>query len=143
MVVVHQGNSEKGHYITFLKPAEDPHWALFDDHKVQWVQEPGVLAQEGTILVYTHPNYIVENETIIIPDDEQEEGSSPLEMGETRNNHSGQATVTTGETRHTGDSGQHLKTSSSGQPPRDGGPIPVSGTARTFPPGSRHTGARP
>jgi hypothetical protein len=65
-VVVHQGNSEKGHYITFVKPAEDPHWALFDDHQVQWVQEVGVFPQEATILVYTHPAYIVENETIII-----------------------------------------------------------------------------
>ena len=37
-VVVHQGNSTKqGNFVTFLKPAAGPHWALFDDHKVQWV----------------------------------------------------------------------------------------------------------
>ena len=45
-VVVHQGNSKKGHYITFLKPAEGPHWALFDDHEVQWVQEKRVREKE-------------------------------------------------------------------------------------------------
>ena len=88
-VVVHQGNSTKGHYITFLKPAEGPHWALFDDHNVQWVQEKEVLAQEATILVYTRPDCMVEDETITILDDEQEEGSSPLEMGKERNIHAG------------------------------------------------------
>ena len=46
-VVVHQGNSKKGHYITFLKPAGDPHWALFDDDTVQWVQEKRVLDPGG------------------------------------------------------------------------------------------------
>ena len=94
-VVVHQGNSKKGHYITFLKPTEGPHWALFDDHSVQGVQETRVLAQEATILVYTRPDCMSEDETITI-DDGQEEGSSPLEMGEESNNHSGQATSTTG-----------------------------------------------
>ncbi len=28
-VVVHRGNSKKGHYIIFLKPAGGPHWALY------------------------------------------------------------------------------------------------------------------
>jgi hypothetical protein len=69
-VSVHQGNSEEGHYITFLKPAGGPHWVLFDDHNVQWVQEERVLTQEATILVYTRPDGNAENRTIIIPDDE-------------------------------------------------------------------------
>ena len=47
VVVVHQGNSKKGHYITFLKPAGGPHWALFDDDTVQWVQEKRVLDPGG------------------------------------------------------------------------------------------------
>ena len=76
-VVVHQGNSKKGHYITFLKPAGDPHWALFDDDTVQWVQEKRVLDQEATILVYTRPDCRVEDGTIIIPDDGQEDGRPP------------------------------------------------------------------
>jgi hypothetical protein len=95
-VIVHQGNATKGHYITFLKPSGDPHWALFDDDTVQWVQEKGVLDQEATILVYTRPDCMVENETITIPDDGQEDGSPPLERGETRINHPGSATTTTG-----------------------------------------------
>ena len=37
-VVVHQGDSKKGHYVTFLKPAGGPHWALLDDDTVKWVQ---------------------------------------------------------------------------------------------------------
>jgi hypothetical protein len=68
-VVVHQGDSKKGHYITFLKPAGGPHWALFDDDTVKWVQEKEVLGQEATILVYTRPDGVVETEAIIIPDD--------------------------------------------------------------------------
>ena len=67
-VVVHQGDSKKGHYITFIKPAGGPHWALFDDDSVKWVQEQEVLDQEATILVYTRPDGVVETETIIIPD---------------------------------------------------------------------------
>jgi hypothetical protein len=89
-VVVHRGDSKKGHYITFLKPAGGPHWALFDDDTVQWVQEKEVLSQEATILVYTRPDGTVESETITIPDDGQED-TNHLEMGD-----SGSATVTTG-----------------------------------------------
>ena len=95
-MVVHRGNSKKGHYITFLKPAGAFHWALFDDDAVQWVQEKGVLDQEATILLYTRPDCMVENETITIPDDEQEDKSPPLELGETSINHSGSATAITG-----------------------------------------------
>ena len=90
-VVVHQGTPSKGHYITFLKPTGGPHWAQFDDEVVRWVQEKGVLDQEATILVYTRPNHIVENDIITIPDDEQEDGSPPLDRGTTRTNHSGPA----------------------------------------------------
>jgi hypothetical protein len=83
------------HHIIFLKPAGGPHWALLDDDTVQWVQEEGVLDQEATILVYTRPDYMVENENITIPDDGQEDGSPSLERGDTRINHSGSATTTT------------------------------------------------
>jgi hypothetical protein len=74
-VVVHQGDSKKGHYITFLKPAGGPHWALLDDDTVKWVQEKEVLGQKATILVYTRPDGVVETEAIIIPDDGQEDRS--------------------------------------------------------------------
>jgi hypothetical protein len=74
-VVVHQGDSKKGHYITFLKPAGGPHWALLNDDTVKWVQEKEVLGQEATILVYTRPDGVVETEAIIIPDDGQEDRS--------------------------------------------------------------------
>jgi hypothetical protein len=62
------------------------------------VEEKGVLDQEATILIYTRQDgrCMVENETITIPDDGQEDGSPPLEIGETRMNHSGSATATTG-----------------------------------------------
>jgi hypothetical protein len=73
--VVHQGDSKKGHYITFLKPAGGPHWALLDDDTVKWVQEKEVLGQEATILVYTRPDGVVETEAIISPDDGQEDRS--------------------------------------------------------------------
>jgi hypothetical protein len=89
-VVVHRGDSKKGHYITFLKPAGGPHWALFDDDIVKWVQEKEVLDQEATILVYTRPDDTVETETIIIPDDGQKDRSH-REMGD-----SGSVTPTTG-----------------------------------------------
>jgi hypothetical protein len=80
-VVVHRGDSRKGHYFTFLKPAGVPHWALFDDDIVRWVQEKEVLDQEATILVYTRPDSVVETETIIIQDDGQED-RSPRGMGD-------------------------------------------------------------
>jgi hypothetical protein len=54
------------------------------------------LDQEATILVYTRPDCMVENENITIPDDGQEDGSPSLERGDTRINHSGSATTTTG-----------------------------------------------
>jgi hypothetical protein len=66
---------KKGHYITFLKQAGGPHWALLDDDTVKWVQEKEVLGQEATILVYTRPDGVVETEAIIIPDDGQEDRS--------------------------------------------------------------------
>ncbi len=117
-VSVHQGNSEKGHCITFLKPAGGPHWALFDDHNVQWVQEERVLTQEATILVYARPDDIAENRTIIIPDNEREERSSPLEMGTVRNSHSGQATVTIGDLQETVDN--TLRPPAPSNPPETG-----------------------
>jgi len=89
-VVVHQGDSKKGHYIAFIRPSGGPHWALFDDENVKWVQEKEVLAQEATILVYTRPDGVVGTETIIIPDDEQEV-RSPRGMDD-----SGSETPTTG-----------------------------------------------
>jgi hypothetical protein len=95
-VVVHQGNAKKGHYITFLKPAGDPHWDFFDDDTVQWVQEKRVLDQEVTILVYTRPDGRAENENITLPDGGQEDGSPPLEIGGTRINPSRSVTTTTG-----------------------------------------------
>jgi hypothetical protein len=85
-VVVHQGDSKKGHYITYIKPSGGPHWALFDDDNVKWVQEGKVLDQEASILVYTRPDGMTEIETIIIPDDTQDDRSP----GET--NDSGLAT---------------------------------------------------
>ena len=104
-VVVHRGDSKKGHYITFLKPAGGPHWALFDDDIVKWVQEKEVLDQEATILVYTRPDGVVETETIIIPDDGQED-RSPREMGDpglvtttTGNNTPGKAARESADTR--------------------------------------------
>jgi hypothetical protein len=90
-VVVHQDDSKKGHYNTFLKPAGGPHWALFDDDIVKWVQEKEVMEQEATILVYTRPDGVVETETIIIPDDGQED-SRPREVDD-----SGSITPTTGD----------------------------------------------
>ncbi len=89
-VVVHLVDSKKGHYITYLKPAGGPHWALFDDNIVKWVQEKEVLDQEATILVYTRPDSVVETEPITIPDDGQED-RGPREMGD-----SGSVTATTG-----------------------------------------------
>jgi hypothetical protein len=102
-LVVHQGDSKKGHYITFLKPAGGPHWALLDDDTAKWVQEKEVLDQEATILVYTRPDDGQEDRshremddsgsivaTIIIPDDGQE-GRNHREMDD-----AGSVTATTG-----------------------------------------------
>jgi hypothetical protein len=76
------------------------------------------LTQEATILVYTRPDGIAENRTIIIPDDEREERSSPLEMGEARNSHSGQATTTTGDSQETVDN--TLRPPTPSNPPETG-----------------------
>ncbi len=123
-MVVHRGNSKKGHYIIFLKPGGGPHWALFDDDTVQWVQEKGVLDQEATILVNTRQDgrCMVENETITIPDDGQVDGSPPLEIGESRINHSGSATTTTG--------GGTLEKQGTREPPDD----TLQPTAPSYPP---------
>ena len=53
------------------------------------------MQKKDTTLVYTRPDYMVENETITIPDDGKED--EPLETGETRIKHSGPVAVTTGD----------------------------------------------
>jgi hypothetical protein len=115
-VVVHQGDSKKGHYITFIRPSGGPHWALFDDDIVKWVQEKEVLDQEATILVYTRPDGVVGTETIIIPDDEQEVrsprgmDSSGSETPTTGNNTLGQAVRESADTQQSSALGDMLET---------------------------------
>ncbi len=100
-MVVHQDTSKKGHHSTLLKSSESPHWALFDDHKVQWIQEQQVLVQEATILIYTRPTPKTTNETVTVLVDEQGGGGSPQETNQKWNNHPGcvneqMSTVTSG-----------------------------------------------
>ena len=73
-----QWRNPRGHYVASLKPAAGPHWALFDDHEVQWVPEKSVLPQETTILIYTLPDRERKEEVITILDDDQGKMSSRL-----------------------------------------------------------------
>ena len=69
VIVVHQRNSKRGHYVTYLKPEAGPFWVCFNDHIVGWVSEKDVLTQEATILIYTRLDRWEEKEIIVIPDD--------------------------------------------------------------------------